>query len=292
MAVVRWSWVLPVGSLLVAGCSVRSASPPAPARMAPPPIDTVGPLVVAVVYPPIADTGTGWRARGPVASRDSTFIFGSSGRGDASLTVNGVDVPVYPNGAWIAWVSLPDDTVVWPGHDYRGNTSTTIGEQKVSNPRLAGKTREQYIEVMNNLGLPVPVKVQQVLQVNQSGYEAHEVLFPAYEELVACDGMDATTLAEELAGDNPPLVIDVREPEEFVGELGHIGGAILVPMDALPLRLPKLAGFVDREIVVVCRSGVRSASVTAILQRAGFQRASNLEGGMLAWARAGLDVQH
>ncbi len=108
----------------------------------------------------------------------------------------------------------------------------------------------------------------------------------------AVSAIDAATLSERLWSANRPLVLDVREPEEFVGELGHIGGAILVPMDALQLRLPKLAGFVDREIVVVCRSGVRSASVTAILQRAGFQRVSNLEGGMLAWARAGLDVQH
>jgi rhodanese-related sulfurtransferase len=61
-------------------------------------------------------------------------------------------------------------------------------------------------------------------------------------------------------------------------------------MDALARRLPKLAGYVDREIVVVCRAGARSASAGAILGQAGFRHVFNLEGGMLAWAGAGLPV--
>ena len=52
--------------------------------------------------------------------------------------------------------SLPDEYVVWPGHDYRGNTRTTIGEQKKKNARIAGKCRDEYIEIMGNLGLPFP----------------------------------------------------------------------------------------------------------------------------------------
>ncbi len=62
-------------------------------------------------------------------------------------------------------------------------------------------------------------------------------------------------------------------------------------MDALEHRLPKLAGYVDQKIVVVCRAGARSASATAMLQRAGFRHVENLTGGMLAWARASLSVQ-
>jgi rhodanese-related sulfurtransferase len=66
---------------------------------------------------------------------------------------------------------------------------------------------------------------------------------------------------------------------------------LLVPLDALERRLPKLAGYVDRDLVVICRAGARSASAGAILRRAGFQRVINLEGGMLAWVEAGLPVQ-
>jgi hypothetical protein len=62
----------------------------------------------------------------------------------------------------------------------------------------------------------------------------------------------ANALQSELAGDAPPLLPDVREPEEFVGELGHIRGALLVPLDALERHLPKLAGYLGREVVVIC----------------------------------------
>jgi sulfur dioxygenase len=180
---------------------------------------------------------------------------------------------------------------VLPAHDYKGNTSSTIGEQKRSNPRFLGNTREQYIELMANLGLPLPERIQEALQVNQSGFEADEVRFPGVAAVAAAAMVDAAEVARRLRSDQPPLIIDVREPEEFVGELGHIEGALLVPLDALERRLPKLAGYVDRDIVCVCRAGARSASAAAMLGRAGFSRIANLDGGMLAWARASLPVQ-
>ena len=51
---------------------------------------------------------------------------------------------------------LPDATLVFPAHDYRGNVQSTIGEEKLCNPRVSGRNREQYIDLMNNLGLPLP----------------------------------------------------------------------------------------------------------------------------------------
>ncbi len=144
---------------------------------------------------------------------------------------------------------------------------------------------------MGSLGLPFPEKIQQSLQVNQSGFESDEVGFPAVSEVAAMDVLDASEVSEHLRSPTPPLLLDVREPEEFVGELGHIEGSILVPLDALEHRLPKLSGYVDREVIVVCRAGARSASAGAILQRAGFHAVKNLRGGMLAWCAAGLPVQ-
>ena len=61
--------------------------------------------------------------------------------------------------------TLPDETLLFPGHDYRGNTESTVGQEKSTNPRISGKTREQYIEIMENLNLPLPEKIQEVLQV-------------------------------------------------------------------------------------------------------------------------------
>jgi sulfur dioxygenase len=63
--------------------------------------------------------------------------------------------------------TLPDDTLVYPGHDYRGHTVSTIDEEKQWNPRLVGRTREQFIELMNNLNLPNPKKIMEAVPANE-----------------------------------------------------------------------------------------------------------------------------
>jgi glyoxylase-like metal-dependent hydrolase (beta-lactamase superfamily II) len=226
------------------------------------------------------------RIPGAVLTGD-TLLIGGSGRtdfpgGDAGAQFDAVTGRLF---------QLPDETLVWPGHDYKGRSCSSIGAERSGNPRFVGKTREQYVELMASLGLPLPDRIQGVLQVNQSGFEADEVAFPLVTEVAAVPEREAREVARALSSQAPPLLIDVREPEEFVGDLGHVQGALPVPLDALDRRLPKLAGYVDREIVVVCRAGARSASAAAMLQRAGFARVANLEGGMLAWAEAGLPVQ-
>ena len=225
---------------------------------------------------------------GAVLTGDTLFI-GGSGRTDFP----GGDPGAQYDAVTGRLFALPDDTVVWPGHDYRGNTSSTIGRERRENPRFAGKSRAEYVAIMNGLGLPFPDKIQQSLQVNQSGFEEDEVHFPAVAEVAAAQQMTARQLAAALSdrSDSEPVVLDVREPEEFVGELGHVAGSLLVSLDSLERRLPKLEGYHDRTVVVVCRAGARSASACAILRRAGFRRVHNLEGGMLAWAAAGLPVQ-
>src|SRR4029079_17983430 len=110
------------------------------------------------------------------------------------------------------------------------------------------------------------------------GFEADEVGFPAVADIAKLPELTPEEVRSRLTASSPPLLLDVREPEEFVGELGHIEGSLLVPMDALEHRLPKLAGYVDRDVVVVCRAGARSASAGAILQRAGFTQVYNLGG--------------
>ncbi len=227
-----------------------------------------------------------YRVRGILLTGD-TLMIGATGRtdfpgGDAGQQYDAVTGKLF---------KLDDETVIWPAHDYKQRTCSSIGEEKRSNPRFQGKSRQEYVALMGNLGLPFPDKIQQSLQVNQSGFEADEVVFPAVLDVAKVDQVPAETAAARLRSPGPPLVLDVREPEEFVGDLGHIEGALLVPLDALERRLPKLAGYHDHEILVVCRAGARSATATAILRRAGFERVQNLAGGMLAWNRVGLPVQ-
>ena len=84
-------------------------------------------------------------------------------------------------------------------------------------------------------------------------------------------------------------VLDVREPNEFTGPLGHIRGATLVPLGELAARAKELPK--DKPIVAVCRAGSRSAHATAILQKAGFADIANLPGGMLRWRAEGRGVE-
>ena len=88
--------------------------------------------------------------------------------------------------------------------------------------------------------------------------------------------------SQELAGllgqPDVPLIVDVREPHEFAG--GHIPGSRLIPLGSLESRLGEIPS--DRDVVMVCRSGVRSTTACAIMQTAGY-RARNLTGGMIGW---------
>lgn len=216
-----------------------------------------------------------------------TLLIGGSGRTDFP----GGDAGQQYDAVMSKLFTLPDDYTVWPGHDYKGNTSSTIGEEKTNNARFTGRSRDEYIEFMANLGLPFPDRIQEVLQVNQSGFEASEVSFPSVHDIAVVPTTTPKRLAAALATEDPPLVLDVREPEEFVGVLGHIEGALLVPLDLLEKRLPKLAGYVDRRFVVVCRAGARSASACARLRAAGFPAVENLAGGMVAWSDLELPIQ-
>lgn len=65
--------------------------------------------------------------------------------------------------------TLPDDTLVYPGHDYKGRRVSTIAEEKATNPRMAGKSREQFIEIMANLDLPMPGKIREAVSANLRG---------------------------------------------------------------------------------------------------------------------------
>jgi glyoxylase-like metal-dependent hydrolase (beta-lactamase superfamily II)/rhodanese-related sulfurtransferase len=187
--------------------------------------------------------------------------------------------------------ALPDETLVFPAHDYRGHTHSTIGEEKRTNPRVSGRAREAYIELMNNLGMPLPDKIQEALQPNQSAIEDESMHFPTLGELNRVRQLTAQEVRLQLGSAAPLLLLDVREPEEFSGELGHIPGSRLIPLKELPARVGEIEADKEKDMVVICRAGVRSTTAAAILTGLGFEHVSNLKGGMLDWNEQRLPVE-
>lgn len=187
--------------------------------------------------------------------------------------------------------TLPDETMVFPAHDYRGHTQSTIGDEKRSNPRLAHKSRAAYVDLMNNLGLPLPDGIQEALQPNQTDVDSSTIAFPNLAQLNQVRQMSTGELTTRLNTLDPPVLLDVREPEEYRGELGHITGSRFFPLREFSERASELSAMKDREIVTICRVGVRSATAAAILTGLGCDRVWNLKGGMLEWKQAGLPVE-
>ncbi len=189
--------------------------------------------------------------------------------------------------------SLPDACTLYPAHDYRGLTATSVAEEKEFNPRLGGPISEQdFVGYMQNLGLAHPklldVAVPANLRCGRPEREASDQpdWAPLTFTFAGLWEMQPDWLEEHAA---EVLILDVREPAEFTGPLGHIAGARLLPLGSLPARLEELPR--DRPIVTVCRSGSRSAQAATLLQRAGFPRIANLAGGMLHWTAQRFPVE-
>jgi sulfur dioxygenase len=225
-------------------------------------------------------------AKDRVFTGDVLFIHGT-GRADFA----GGDAGIQYDSITRKLFTLADEVLVFPAHDYRGHTQSTIGAEKRSNPRLAGKTRDDYINLMNNLGLPLPDGIQEALQPNQADLDAGALKFPTLSQLNQVRQLSAAELRDRIAGANPPMLVDVREEDEYHGELGHIVGAHLIPLKELPERTGELGDAKGCDIVAICRVGVRSATAAAILTGMGFEHVWNLKGGMIEWKDAQLPVE-
>lgn len=191
--------------------------------------------------------------------------------------------------------TLPTTCLLYPAHDYHGLTVTSVDEERSYNPRLGGDISvEDFTGYMNNLGLPHPKKIDVAVPANlkcgQPDASQASADDPQWASLTFTFGglWEISPQALEEAGERVQI-IDVRQPDEFSGALGHIRGAKLIPLDQLNRR----AGEIDRTrpVVTVCRSGARSAQALVMLQKDGFQDLANLAGGMLRWRAEGCEVE-
>jgi glyoxylase-like metal-dependent hydrolase (beta-lactamase superfamily II)/rhodanese-related sulfurtransferase len=182
-------------------------------------------------------------------------------------------------------LKLPDETLVYPAHDYKGDTVSTIGEEKAFNPRLQVKSVEEYVDLMGKLNLPNPRMMDVAVPANMRiGLAQDEIARKGW----------AVTPAEAMALIGKPGValVDLREQGEREKH-GAIPGSVHAPYPDLAANvrpgglLRGLAGREGKRLVFYCAFGERSAMAVQAAQDAGIASACHIHGGIDAWRKAG-----
>ena len=185
---------------------------------------------------------------------------------------------------------LPDETLVYPGHDYKGDTVSTIGEERRWNPRLQVKSVDEYVELMHNLKLANPKMMDVAVPANMK--------VGLHQEEIARHGW-ARTAAEGMAMAAQPevVLIDLRERSEREKH-GVIAGSLHAPYSHLAEHVAKggmlheLARATGNCILFYCAYGERSAMAVQAAQDAGLASARHIAGGMDAWKKADGPIAH
>ena len=179
---------------------------------------------------------------------------------------------------------LPDDTLVFPAHDYKGDTVSTIGEEKRYNPRLQVKSIDDYVALMANLKLPNPKMMDVAVPSNMK-------IGLAQQEIARRGWALKAAQAIAMVGRADVAFVDLREAGERLKH-GSIPGALHAPYGDLQENisaggiLHELARATDKRIIFYCAYGERSAMAVQAAQDAGLVAALHVEGGIDAWKRA------
>ncbi len=181
-------------------------------------------------------------------------------------------------------LELPGDTLVYPGHDYKGDTVSTIWEEKAHNPRLQVGSAEEYAEIMNNLDLPSPKLMDVAVPANlKIGLPQDEVEARGWS--LSCDE------ALGLVGQPGLVLVDLRDRSERE-QHGVIPGSVHVPYPDLEEHvkpgglLHEIAAATGRRLVFYCAFGERSAMAVEAARDAGLATACHIRGGIDAWKKA------
>ncbi|MFN7696999.1 MAG: MBL fold metallo-hydrolase [Deltaproteobacteria bacterium] len=192
--------------------------------------------------------------------------------------------------------SLPQSCLLYPGHDYKGRTVTSVEEERRLNPRLGGgKTVAEFVDIMTNLQLAYPKKIDVAVPANLqlglrdlpvSAEPREEARWAPVERTAA--GIPEITVEWVAANRGAGRLIAVRESDELVSELGRIDGVEHVPL----AEIMSAASGWSRELplLIVCRSGGRSGKAALQLEGVGFSRVASVRGGMIEWNRARLPI--
>lgn len=187
-------------------------------------------------------------------------------------------------------LKLPDSTLVFPAHDYKGDTVSTIGEERAFNPRLQVKSVEEYVALMESLHLPNPKMMDVAVPANRH--------IGLHQEEIAWRGWSFTP-QEALGLLSQPSIalVDLREAHEREAQ-GVIPGSLHMPYGELEENirdgglLHELAAATGKQILFYCAYGERSAMAVEAAQASGLAAARHIQGGLDAWKKAGGPIAH
>jgi glyoxylase-like metal-dependent hydrolase (beta-lactamase superfamily II)/rhodanese-related sulfurtransferase len=184
--------------------------------------------------------------------------------------------------------ALPDDTVVWPGHDYQGRSHSTIGAEKAGNARVAGKSLAEFEAIMDQLNLPKPRRIDEAVPANlQSGlrHDADGAALLAVRPAEGYAGNITPQLAWQWVQSGEGVLVDVRSDAEREW-VGFVPGAVGLAWKQWPGMVPN-TGFdaglqaavpAGRKALMLCRSGARSIAAARRATELGIEAYNILEG--------------
>lgn len=171
--------------------------------------------------------------------------------------------------------ALPDETLVFPGHDYHEKRSSTIAKEKNDNPFLKESNKDSFVKNTRAKVIPKPFNIDNIIRVNQTGEAA------AIEMVTPRNALEAVR-------SNPQVkLLDVRSALEFIQT--HIKDSTNVPIDMLSAKIDDLSR-TNESYIVLCRTGNRSPMAADMLMQAGIHGVKVMEGGMTRWQKEGLPV--
>jgi len=184
---------------------------------------------------------------------------------------------------------LPPETKVFPAHDYKGRSHSTIGAEIADNPRLQKTDRAEFVAMMQSLDLSAPTHLTEALRTNMSGGKTVAQLLS--EAAAKVPFMSLEELNARIGGNSRDLVIlDIREKDAF--DAGRVPGARHLPRGQLELRVNGELPDPTVRIVTCCEFGKISTLAAATLRELGYTRAVALDGGMKAWREAGYPLEN
>jgi len=209
-----------------------------------------------------------------------TLLIRGSGRTDFQ---NGSPYDAYES-IFGRLLKLPEHTLLYPGHDYKGDTVSTIGEEKRFNPRLQVKSAKEYADIMNNLKLPDPKMMDIAVPGNLS-------LGINYERQKLANGLRSEQFQRAME-DPETVIIDLREVTEINKE-GKIINSIQVSFDDISSYLGKhKEKLQNKKTLLYCAVGHRSTLAVQISNSYGYKHVYHLIGGIKHWKKEGLPLEN